>query len=82
LQWAQSCRDLLVSQGFDLTAYNSIANASDLNDLRQALGHAQWNLYGTSYGTRVALVTMRAYPDGIRSAVLDSVLPPQIDRIG
>jgi pimeloyl-ACP methyl ester carboxylesterase len=82
LQWAQSCRDLLVSQGFDLTAYNSIANASDLNDLRQALGYAQWNLYGTSYGTRVALVTMRAYPDGIRSAVLDSVLPPQVDRIG
>jgi pimeloyl-ACP methyl ester carboxylesterase len=27
LQWAQSCRDLLVSQGFDLTAYNTMARS-------------------------------------------------------
>jgi pimeloyl-ACP methyl ester carboxylesterase len=82
LQWAQSCRDLLISQGFDLTAYNSLANAKDLDDLRQALGYPVWNLYGISYGTRIALVTMREFPDGIRSAILDSVLPPQADRIG
>jgi pimeloyl-ACP methyl ester carboxylesterase len=82
LAWAQACRALLVSQGFDLTAYSSMTNANDLEDLRQALGYAQWNLYGTSYGTRTALVTMREYPQGLRSVVLDSVLPPQVDRIG
>jgi pimeloyl-ACP methyl ester carboxylesterase len=82
LQWAKSCRDLLVSQGFDLSAYNSQANANDLEDLRHALGYSQWNLYGVSYGTRTALYTMRAFPQGIRSVVLDSVLPPQVDRIG
>ena len=82
LQWAQSCRDSLVSQGFDLTAYNSLADANDLEDLRQALGYPAWNLYGISYGTRTALVTMRAFPNGIRSVVLDSVIPPQIDKIG
>ena len=81
VQWAQSCRDLLTSQGFDLTAYNTMASAGDLNDLRQALGYSQWNLYGISYGTRLALVTMRAFPEGIRSVVLDSVLPPQVERI-
>ena len=80
-QWAQACRASLISQGFDLTAYNSLANASDLDDLRQALGYAQWNLYGISYGTRTALVTMRAFSAGIRSVILDSVLPPQVDRI-
>ncbi len=79
LQWAQSCRDLLVSQGFDLTAYNTMASAGDLNDLRQALGYSEWNLYGISYGTRLALETMRTYPAGIRSVVLDSVLPPEVD---
>jgi pimeloyl-ACP methyl ester carboxylesterase len=81
VHWARSCRDLLASQGFDLTAYNTIASAGDLSDLRQALGYSQWNLYGISYGTRLALVTMRAFPEGIRSVVLDSVIPPQVDRI-
>jgi pimeloyl-ACP methyl ester carboxylesterase len=81
LQWAQSCRDLLVSQGFDLTAYNTMASAGDLNDLRQALGYSEWNLYGISYGTRLALETMRTYPAGIRSVVLDSVYPPEVDGI-
>lgn len=59
-QWAQQCHDLLISQGFEMTAYNSAAHAADLNDLRLALGYPQWNLYAVSYGTRVALVTMRA----------------------
>lgn len=82
IQWSKTCRDSLVSQGFDLTAYNSLSNANDLDDLRQALGYAKWNLYGVSYGTRTALVTVRTFPDGIRSVILDSVLPPQVDRIG
>jgi len=82
MDWAESCHNALVDQGFDLTAYNSMANANDLDDLRRALGYTQWNLYGVSYGTRTALVTMRAFPGGIRSVVLDSVLPPQVDRIG
>ena len=76
LHWAQDCRDLLISQGFDLASYNPRANANDLEDLRRALGYGQWNLYGISYGTRTALETMRAYPQGIRSVVLDSPLPP------
>jgi pimeloyl-ACP methyl ester carboxylesterase len=80
--WAQSCHDRLVGEGFDLSAYNSLANAADLEDLRQALGYAQWNLYGISYGTRTALYAMRAFPGGIRSAVLDSLLPPQVERFG
>jgi pimeloyl-ACP methyl ester carboxylesterase len=82
LQWAHSCRDLLINQGFDLTAYNTQANVDDLEDLRQGLGYSKWNLYGVSYGTRTALITMRKFPNGIRSVVIDSVLPPQVDRIG
>jgi pimeloyl-ACP methyl ester carboxylesterase len=67
-----ACRDRLKGQGIDLTAYNSLASAADLEDLRTALGYDQWNLYGISYGTRLALTTMREYPDGIRSVILDS----------
>jgi pimeloyl-ACP methyl ester carboxylesterase len=42
------------------------------------LGFDQWNLYGISYGTRLALTAMRDYPKGIRSVILDSTYPPQV----
>ncbi len=73
---ARTCRDRLVDAGANLAAYNSAENAADLNDLRLALGYEAWNLYGISYGTRLALTAMRDYPQGIRSAILDSVYPP------
>ena len=64
--------------GVDLNQYNTVAVADDVADLRIAMGIKEWNLFGVSYGTMVALVTMRAHPDGIRSVVLDSVIPPDI----
>ncbi len=75
----QTCKDRLVKAGATLADYTTSASASDFNDLRQALGYAQWNLYGTSYGTRLALEILRDYPQGVRSAVIDSVLPPNVD---
>jgi pimeloyl-ACP methyl ester carboxylesterase len=33
--------------------------AGDIGDLMTVLPYDQWNLFGVSYGTRVALVTMR-----------------------
>jgi pimeloyl-ACP methyl ester carboxylesterase len=65
------------AQGIDLSAYNSVESAADLEDLRVALGYPQWNLYGGSYGTRLALTAMRYRPATIRSAVLDAVYPFQ-----
>ena len=78
-QAAQACHDRLVGEGVDLAAYTSAANAADVNDLRVALGYAEWNLYGISYGTRLALTVMRDFPAGVRSVILDSVYPPQVD---
>jgi len=71
------CRDRLVSEGVNLAVYNSAESAADLNDLRLALGYEEWNLYGISYGTRLALTAMRDYPEGIRSVILDSTYPLQ-----
>ncbi|MCP4606809.1 MAG: alpha/beta fold hydrolase [Proteobacteria bacterium] len=76
---ATRCHDSLLAKGIDLGAYNSAVSAADLNDLRKALGYKKWNLYGLSYGTRLALTTAREYPEGIRSMVLDAVVPPQMD---
>ena len=73
------CRDRLTADGVNLKAYTSAESAADLNDIRLALGYDEWNLYGTSYGTRLALTVMRDHPDGVRSVVLDSVYPPEVN---
>jgi len=73
------CHDRLVAEGNDLSAYNSANSAADVNDLRLALGYAQINLYGVSYGTRLALTILRDYPQAVRSAVLDSVYPLEVN---
>lgn len=73
------CRDRLVDEAIDLTDFNSIANATDVNDLRQALGVDTWTLFGVSYGTRLALTIMRDHPLGVHSVVLDSTYPQVVD---
>jgi pimeloyl-ACP methyl ester carboxylesterase len=73
------CRERLASQGVDLSAYNSAASAADINDLRLALGYDQLNLYGDSYGTRLALTVLRDFPQAVRSTVLDSTYPLEVN---
>ncbi len=74
-----ACRQRLQSEGVDLSAYNNAESAADLEDLRQALGYAQWDLLGTSYGTRLALTVLRDFPAGVRTAILDSTFLPQVE---
>jgi pimeloyl-ACP methyl ester carboxylesterase len=69
------CHRELAATGADLSAYNSTESAADFADLRKVLGIAVWNVYGTSYGSYLAQTLMRDHPEGIRSVVLDSVLP-------
>ena len=75
----RACRERLVEEDVDFKGYNTAENAADVRDLRTALGIPEWNLYGVSYGTRLALATMRDYPEGIRSVVLDSTFPLDVD---
>ena len=74
---AAKCRADLTGQGIDLDGYTSAETAQDIEDLRVALGIGQWNVIGHSYGTRLALTYLRDHPQGIRSVLLDSVLPPE-----
>ncbi|HEY7302358.1 MAG TPA: alpha/beta hydrolase [Xanthobacteraceae bacterium] len=71
----EACRRELAATGADLSAYNSTENAADFADLRKVLGLTTWNVYGTSYGSYLAQTLMRDHPEGIRSVILDSVLP-------
>ncbi|MCZ2803560.1 alpha/beta hydrolase [Modestobacter sp. VKM Ac-2983] len=73
------CRQRLVDEGVDFDDYDSAASAADLEDLRRALGHEEWDLYGISYGTRLAQTAMRDHPEGIRAVVLDASYPIDAD---
>lgn len=50
----------------------------DLEAVRQALGYNTLNLYGVSYGSRVAQHYARRYPKSTRTIVLDGVVPPEL----
>jgi pimeloyl-ACP methyl ester carboxylesterase len=76
---AEACAQQLMEQGVDLSQYTSIASANDAVALVKALGYDEYNLYGISYGTRLALEVMRNHPEsGLRSVVLDSTYPPEV----
>ena len=76
------CRDRLVREGVDLAAYTSYDNALDIDDVRRALGYDKVDLHGISYGTLLALEILRHRPEGVRSAVIDGVLPPEEKLVG
>ncbi|HEX6099760.1 MAG TPA: alpha/beta hydrolase [Thermoanaerobaculia bacterium] len=76
---AKACRAALVASGVDLDGYTSIQSADDLEDLRRLLGYGPWNLHGVSYGSRMILTYLRRHPASVRSVVLDSVLPPEVN---
>lgn len=71
----EACHARLTDAGIDLRGFSTVESAADLADLRVALGYDEWNLFGISYGTRLAQETMRSHPEGIRSVILDSTYP-------
>ena len=75
---ARDCRERLEREGNDLARYTTTDYIADLEQLREAMGVAELNLYGGSYGTRVGLEYLRRHPSAIRSAVLDGVVPPDL----
>lgn len=68
----------LRSYGKDLMFYSTGAAAHDIERVRQALGASQINLWGGSYGSRLAQAHAREYPASVRSLVLDGVVDAQL----
>lgn len=77
----QTCHDRLAAADVNFSAYNSAENAADLADLRVALGYDEWNVYGISYGTRLAQTVLRDNAAGVRSVILDSSYPLSADLV-
>ena len=75
----RACAARLRGEGVVFSDYDSRESAADLEAVREALGIERWNLYGLSYGTRLALTAMRDAPGRLRSVVLDSAFPLEVN---
>jgi pimeloyl-ACP methyl ester carboxylesterase len=75
---ARACLAELRERGVDPAQYTTTAFVADLEAVRAALGYPALNLWGGSYGTRVAQEYLRRHPDRVRSVVLDGVAPPSL----
>ena len=71
-----ACRAQAAAAGIDLKNFGTAVTVEDFDRVRQALGIERWNLFGVSYGTTIAMTLMARHPETVRSAVLDSINPP------
>jgi len=62
----------------DVRFYTTSVAVRDLDEVRRALGHESINLYGVSYGTRVAQHYLRRYPAHVRAVILDGAVPASL----
>jgi pimeloyl-ACP methyl ester carboxylesterase len=74
----QYTSDCLQQIDADTHYYTTTQTAADIDAVRQALGYQRINLFGISYGTRLAQVYLRHYPDSVRTVTLDGVVPMEL----
>ena len=75
---AALARDCLAKLTARPQFYTTSIAVGDLDAVRAALGYAEINVFGGSYGTRVAQHYARRFPDRSRAVVLDGVVPPTL----
>lgn len=72
----RQCADEMRSRSIDLSGYNTSESADDIEALRRALGLKKISLWGISYGTHLALDTIRRHESKIDRAILTAVNGP------
>ncbi|RLA12744.1 MAG: hypothetical protein DRQ59_06880, partial [Gammaproteobacteria bacterium] len=77
-----ACAERYLAEGRQLSAFNTLQSATDVEALRRALKLKSMVLFGISYGTRLALTVMKHYPQNVKAVILDSVIPPKADLTG
>jgi pimeloyl-ACP methyl ester carboxylesterase len=68
--------DCATQVGADRGLYTTDDTVADIEAIRKALGYTKLILYGTSYGTKVALRYAAEYPDNVAGLILDSTVLP------
>lgn len=72
----RKCKKQL-EQHADISQYGSEQALADFEAVRRHLGYQKLHIYGVSYGTRMAQLYMRHYPQAIATVTLDGVVPMQ-----
>lgn len=67
--------------GAKLENYNTVQNARDIAVLMDKLGYEKYNLFGASYGTRLARVFQSMFPNYLNSVIHNSPAPMRGDWI-
>lgn len=75
IKYTQQCLDELP---YDARFFTTSLAVTDIDAVREALGYPSLNLYGVSYGSRVAQHYARRYPQSTRTIIIDGVVPPQL----
>ena len=78
-QYVDQCAARL-GTGF-LANIGTVTAARDMESIRAALGEAQLNFLGYSYGTELGATYLQAYPQNVRAMVLDGAVDPSLDRV-
>ncbi|GEM49583.1 alpha/beta hydrolase [Deinococcus cellulosilyticus] len=76
-----NCFTDLEKEGIDLGTFNTVESADDVAVLAKAVSAEKVNLYGASYGSRLAQEVMRRHPELLRSVVLDAVVTTDANYI-
>jgi pimeloyl-ACP methyl ester carboxylesterase len=74
LEDVRKCREQLAPKA-NLRLYTTPIAIDDLDDVRAALGYAQINIIGGSYGTRAAQVYLKLHQTRVRAIILHGVSP-------
>jgi pimeloyl-ACP methyl ester carboxylesterase len=79
----RTCIDRLVSSDVNLSAYTSRQSAADIVAISRALGYSQINIYGISYGARLALTLLRDFGSSgyLRSAIIGGTYGPEANPL-
>lgn len=75
IEYTEAC---LTELPHDPRFFTTSVAVTDIEAVRKALGYPSLNLYGVSYGTRVAQHFARRFPESTRTIIIDGVVPPQL----
>tara|TARA_R110002072_G_scaffold1780_5_gene14701 strand:- start:55240 stop:56805 length:1566 start_codon:yes stop_codon:yes gene_type:complete len=69
---AKECVGFWQQQGIDVAGYNTLESARDIDDLRQHLGANSVTLWGISYGSHLALASLKVMGNHVHKIVIAS----------
>jgi pimeloyl-ACP methyl ester carboxylesterase len=74
--YVRDCIAYFTADGIDIHSFNTVESAEDLEDLRVHLGAEKLTLWGTSYGTHLALAYLKLHPDRVHRVMMHGVEGP------